>query len=322
MSSQVKKKAAEIDALIAANAAAARGEEVVPPAEQAESVDEGQPPAEQPVLQVVSQPIPAVDTPPTSPLEAQLAQARAQAEAAEQRWKSLDGQLRSRDQQIDRLTELVTKMAPAAEAAAPVIVGVQSEDADAFGDDMIDFVQRVARQAAQNEIAKIQGTLQGLTQEVQTVAKHTAKSLVTEFEDGLDTQSPRWREFDTAPEFHAWLAQSPARHNVFVAGCESKDAAAVAEIFNMYVVVSGKAQVTPPPNPNVSKLEMQVSPGKSRSTAVPSASAPTGERIWTRSEIVAAYKRKQKGGFSKDEWTALEREIESAQKNERVDYSR
>lgn len=328
MSTKVKQEAAAIDKIIEANAAQARGETVGADSEAAPdprlNLVESQPVAEDDSFEGGEQETDIIDETNAAPVEAE--QALARAEQAEQRWKSLDGQLRSRDAQITQLTELVAKMAEGQNSAPKVEAepasGLVSGDSDSFGDDMIDFVERVARSIVKAEISQLAGALDGLQNDVNLVSQNTAVAVNESFEGKLDKLAPRWREFDTAETFHTWLAESDTRKNLFLQGCQQKDAKAVAEIFQMYIggVELAEARSGAASKSKVDKLEKQVAPGKSKSSAPASVKTPTGDRIWTRTEIATAYTNASK--LDKDDWVEMERQIAAAQASGRVDYTK
>lgn len=339
MSTKVKQEAARIDDLIKANAAAARGEQPTPPADDApasESAVETQQGDDQQAADVVDftpgQTPPNDDQPAvtTENSDDSVEKLRQEAERWEQRWRSLDGQLRSKDEQIDRLTEMVSRMADATssrqtepqEPAKPS--GVLNTDSDNFGEDMVEFVQRVARGIVQSEIAAVSQAVQNLQQELSTTSQNVAVAVNETFESQLTRLAPKWQEFDRDDGFHAWLNESDTRLNMFTTAAKNKDAPTVAEFFNLYISKrqAEQASVEGAASGRKSKLEKQVSPGKSRSTATPASTAPTNERIWTRTEIANAYNSKRRGEFTKEEWAALEKEIERAQRDGRVDYNK
>ena len=326
MSSNAKRAGQKADDLIRANAAAAANAE-------ADDIATSDTPVEtvetEPVVaeviefeQAVQEPEAVDNSVDVSALEQQLVDTQAAQQQADQRWRSLDGQLRAKDAQIDRLTELVGKMTTEpAQPQAPQ--GVQISDADDFGTEMVDFVQRLAASAAQDAVGRLAPTIEGLTNEVEVVSKHTAKSQAVTFEGLLDKLSPSWSQLDTDQGFHDWLNQSPTRNRLFLEGAQTQDAALVSDFFNMYAATLDVAstQVQANENKRANELEKQVSPGKSRSTATASTASPREQKNWTRSEIASAYSEYSKGNIPADEWGPLEKAIAAAQAEGRVDYN-
>lgn len=251
-----------------------------------------------------------------------------------QRWKSLDGQLRQRDaqlaaqaDQIARLTDLVSNMA-AGQSQVPqgpqVPAGVLASDEEDFGPDMIQFVTRLVDAGIQRVMGNLQSRFDNLEHTVADVSHSTAGVVRKSFQDQLTEYAPRWKEFDTAQEFHDWLALSTTRNNAFFSAVADKDAVAVADYFNMFVAllpppapVPGSVTQQPAPSP----LELQVAPARSR-TSAPAVASTTEPKIWTRTEIAMAYADRGRGKYPDAEWHVLEQEISAAQRDQRVDYTR
>lgn len=326
MSSNAKRAGQKADDLIRANAAAAeaQADTIAAPDTPVELV-ESEPVVEAEVVQFeqqVQEPVAVDNSVDVSLLEQQLAETQAAQAQADQRWRSLDGQLRAKDAQIDRLTELVGKMtSEPAKPQAPQ--GVQTSDADDFGSEMVEFVQRLAASAAQDAVGRLTPTIEGLTNEVNVVSKHTAQSQAVTFEGMLDKLSPQWSQLDTDQGFHDWLAQSPTRNKLFLEGANTQDSAIVSDFFNMYADTLDRAEnkVTAKEAKRANDLEKQVSPGKSRSTRAASNATPPEQKNWTRSEIAGAYNDYSQGKISSEEWGPLEKAIAAAQAEGRVDYS-
>jgi hypothetical protein len=258
-------------------------------------------------------------------MAAQLAALQAEVAKSEQRYRSLDGMFRAANKQIEDYRDLIGNLntakpeAPAAEPPAPA--GHTQSDVDSFGEDLIQLMQRIARQVARVEVAELRKTVEGVQGQVQGVSKQTAMTAKESFDNKLDQLSPGWRKLDSDDDFIAWLQNSQVVQQVFAAGVEQLDATAVSGVFNMYSQITGQSvqQKQDMANTKGDKLARQVAPGKSKSSPPPIARKPE-ERIWARSEIVDFYKNGRKK-YSQDEYAAIEREIAAAQQNHRVDHN-
>jgi hypothetical protein len=323
MSSQVKRKAAEADEMIRQMAAAAEA-----------GVSDNQEPeanAQPETAEVVAiQPNDSQNDSETDVISEQsvsetrysddeIAELQEAARKADARWRSLQGQIDSKDRQIEQLHSLLSNMqsaAPAetAESSQGTAAGYTKEDADNFGDDLIDLVSRVARQVA-GEVAQSQ--VQPLQKELETVSSFTASSVQESFESKLDKTSSNWRALNEDTKFIDWLQESETRLNGFRNAAAAKDAIGTADYFNMYSKLFGldvdKAA------DKQRKLEKQLAPGKARSTATTASSTPEGKN-WTRSEIAAFYTNK--GSMPADEFAKTERAIAKAMSEDRVDYTK
>jgi hypothetical protein len=333
MSSVVKRKAQENDERIRQLAAQSAEQQILPTPDGTNAGDLE--PIESEVVTFVQQdtelrtPLPdeASDQQPVEnamSIEDEVAALKAEAEKANQRWRSLQGQIGSKDKQIEQLHTLIANMntAPAAEepTRAPVPMGYTKADEDAFGEDMIDVVERIARSVASAEIAEIKRTMEGVTHNLQNVEAHTAKAVKSQFDATLTALAPNWEQLNNDDDFIAWLTSSPTRQNLFAGAVEQKDAEAVAEVFNIYNQAYGKPVEDAKQMRRQKKLENQIAPGRSRSTATNASSQPEEKRAWTKSEIQAVYNAK--GQYSKDDFAKLEREIATAMKADRVDYTK
>jgi hypothetical protein len=331
MSSVVKQKAAENDARIRQLAADNAEQPVLPLPDganegqlepiEAEVVTFEQPP------QALPQPTPdiASEPPVVQPdLSSEVADLRSEVEKANQRWRSLQGQIGSKDKQIEQLHTLIANMnvAPVAveEPVAVLPQGFTKADEDAFGEDMIDVIERIARSVANNEVAELRQTMEGVSHQVQNVEAHTAKAVKSQFDADLTRLAPEWEQLNDDAGFIAWLTSSPTRQNLFAGAVEQQDAEAVSEVFNIYSQAHGQPVVDAQQALRQQKLEKQIAPGKSRSTATSASSQPEEKRAWTKSEIQTVYNAKAQ--YSKEDFAKLEREIADAMKGERVDYTK
>ena len=253
--------------------------------------------------------------------------ARDEARKWEQRYKSLDGMLKSRDKQIAQLHELIASMQHSAQQPAQKEVSQESqqhitdEDTKMFGADMVDMARRAAReevyagmQSLHAEIQSLRDSLKG----VETTTQHTVKE---SFESKLDSLAPNWRTLDRDENFIAWLRDTPARRDVFAAAVQQRDAQSVASYFQEYerITQAQQTQRTSAQQARKQQLEKQVAPGRSKTTSK-DVRTSGDEKIWTRSEISETYANKKR--IKPDEFSKLEREIAAAQREGRVDYNR
>jgi len=327
MSSVVKRKAQEADEMIRQLAAEAAGEAQQEQAESVQQPEEDQAPEDPPALQVVeseeSEGYSAQTDDGGDPRE--LDQLKRQLEKADQRWKSLQGQINSKDQQIEQLHQLLANMNQAsaqqpqtAEASQPK--GYSNEDVDAFGEDMIDLVKRVSAQVAAQTVNELQSTVKSLESKVGQVEKVSTTAASASFEDHLEKTFPGWQELNEDPGFISWLQDSQTRLNLFGEAAQAKDAAEVAEFFRLYADKVGWKPKSAARNQKKDQQRRQIAPGKSVSGAAPSTQSQPDEKIWTRTEIANMYANKS--SYAADEFAKLEREMAKAMSQNRVDYSK
>lgn len=323
MSTVVKQKAQEADDMIRRLAAEANGEST-DTAQQQDNANQDSPDAQQ--QDDVQPNLQAVDTVGDRPDDhREVDELKRQLEKANQRWKTLQGQIGSKDQQIEQLHQLLAKMdqAPAAAAPAdspaPKQVGYTKEDTEAFGEDMIDLVQRIAGGIAGDQLAEANKTIDALKAQLDQVSQVSNKAVNVSFEDQLTKEFPDWEELNSDEGFIGWLQERPQRLNLFSGAAQTKDASGVVEFFQMYVDAVGWRAKSSRQQSKKEEQRRQVVPGKGRS-ATPSAQSQPEEIEWTRSKIADLYANKR--AYAADEFAKLERSAAKAMKEERVDYSK
>ena len=238
----------------------------------------------------------------------------------EQRYRSLDGMIQARDRQIEQLHQLLASMqqaqaAPEAPAKQDKAKLVGKEDEDAFGADLVDLARRVAREESGAYVAKLEGTIAELQQQLKGVAQTTAVTVQDRFENQLAAAVPNWKAVDSDPKFIEWLQSNATRMKVFSEAARNQDVDGVAYFYSEYAGAPKTEKQTPDP-----RLVKQVAPGKSKSVA-PAAKSPAEKKTWTRSEIAQFYADGKKR-FSQEDYVKLERDLFAAQKEGRVDYTR
>lgn len=249
---------------------------------------------------------------------------REQAELWEQRYRSLDGMIRSRDKQIQQLHELLagmqqTQQRPAAsQDEQPLLTKKDEED---FGSELVDMARRAAREEFRALKSEFMQEIERLKQNLTHVSEVTQETVQSRFEMQLDSlTNKRWQQLDTDPKFIEWLKARPARNRVFGIAVQEQDATTVADFFNEYAALADqqRQKAEEPKKSRVAQLEKQVSPGKSKSVGAPDSQA-SGGKIWTRTEIAQTYANKKQ--YKADEFQQLERDIAAAQREGRVNYA-
>jgi hypothetical protein len=253
---------------------------------------------------------------------------RHEAQLWEQRYRSLNGMIQSRDKQIQQLHELLANMqqvrseSQQASPSEPVDSLITKDDEDSYGADLVDMARRAGRQESMQLINEMKAELANMRESLQGVSQFTQKSVKERFEAKLDDVTKnRWRNIDRDPAFINWLKASNARYKVFSAGVQELDADTVAEFFNEYVKLAAPAPTTAtqPSQSRKAELEKQVAPGKSKAGAAPISQAGD-KKVWTRTEIAQLYANKRQ--YAADEFNKLERDVAAAQREGRVDFNK
>ena len=252
-----------------------------------------------------------------------------EAQLWEQRYRSLNGMIQSRDKQIQQLHELLANMQQAQSRPQEQPQGstqqeslITKDDEDSYGADLVDMARRAGRQESMQLIDELRAELNEMRRHVQGVTQVTQVSAKERFESKLDDLTNNtWRTTDADPGFMEWLKVSNSRRKVFAQGVQDQDAATLAEFFNDYVKLATvhRAEAARPTQARKTELERQVAPGKSKAGATPISQAGD-KKQWTRSEIGRVYANKKQ--YTADEFNKLEREIAAAQRDGRVDFGR
>ena len=251
----------------------------------------------------------------------QLAELREKLSESEQRYKTLQGMARYKEDENQRLQTLLAQMAeaertqPEQQRAAPKADPGEAKDKEEFGEDFVDMVNR----AIDRRLSKFEerlGRTEGLAKQSYETTTVTRQE---RFETKLTEKVPNWRDIDVTEDFKNWLNSSNTRLEIVRKGMANYDANAIAEIFELYTQLTGKGQVSSKekPAPAGKSLESKVAPSKGRASK-PS-SAPD-KKIWTRTEIAQVFNNRR--GYDQKEFDRLQREIFAAQKEQRVDYTR
>lgn len=299
---------------------------------------EAQAPADQgvPTEQVTAQEDPAPAEAPAQPQDdSRLEALEKQAQLWEQRYRSLNGMIESRDRQIESLHHLLANLQETQKAAQQQpeepTPSVTKEDVEAFGDDMIDLAKRIAQAEIKQRERAFEQRIQELESKLTGVSQQAASSAQDQFLASLRSRVPNLDQINQDSAFIAWLSQSPARQKTFNEAVQSLDVEGAAWFFETWA--SANAQPQPqrpaqaaqapaqqPSQQTDQRLQRQVAPGKSRSTPTPAQRSEGAKRQWTRSAIVEFYKNL--ASYPQQDRDRIERDIALAQKEGRVDFTK
>lgn len=243
--------------------------------------------------------------------------------------------LQNSNERISSLEQLLASVRAAppaappqpAPAAAPSSRLVTEDDRSEYGQGMVDFVGRVAKDAFAPERAAMQATIDDLRRQV---GQNTATVVQTAQErmfTALDTAVPDWRVVNSSPTFLAWLKELDVfsgrqRHELLLEAYEKNDAVRVQRFFQAFKQEDSATDPTaaaapvPPRTPAIDPATL-VAPGAPRGGG-PGADAPGAKKIWSQPEIADFYDRKRRGKVPADEAARLERDILLASSEGRV----
>lgn len=287
-----------------------------PELEQSETAEA----SETPVTEVVTQPPEQAQEQVQKQSEQlnEMEKLRKQLEAIEHKYKTLAGIVRSKDDEIRRLQELIANFNDALSTTQAqtnkTVSADEQKDIDDFGADLVAMVKRYVSRG----VSDIEQRLVRLEQAISQTTNVVQETQKERFERRLTELVPDWREIDVDPDFATWLQSNRARVDLVRQYMAAYDADGVAEIFLQYKALHAKlnsdAQQPTLAKPN---LERKVAPAKGR-TSTPTVQPE--KKVWTRSEIAEVYRNQRR--YDAKTFAELEREIANAQREGRVDYTR
>lgn len=196
-------------------------------------------------------------------------------------------------------------------------------DAEVFGEDLIEAVDRRAERMAKHlvaeQTAQMQAYIKQLEARLSNVDQHVATSSQESFLTKLGQLVPDYKAVNVDNGFLAWLREADpvygvARQAALDAAAQSLDADRVAAVFNAYKALTGKQISQQQRQQTRQELERQVAPTKSGTSPTP---APAG-KIWSREEFERAYDPRNIREFGKDRAEQLVAEAEAALAEGRV----
>jgi len=207
--------------------------------------------------------------------------------------------------------------------AAPVKL-VKDEEVKEFGEDLTDFIKRVAQEAILPAVdQRLQPVQQQVAEVRQTATKVVERSVQSDHERllaTLDQQIAGWRQQNNDPGFLDWLAQPDpysgvARGDLLRQAYEGFDVPRIVAFFkgyrNEHAVVTPPAAAAPAATQQGSqrKLDEFVAPGTPKAGTT-GAQEGAGKRIWTQAEIKRFYDDCTAGKYRTTDGQARRRELE------------
>jgi hypothetical protein len=197
---------------------------------------------------------------------------------------------------------------------------IKKEDLDEYGQDMVDFVQRAAREAAEPELDRLRRENKELEEKV---GRNLGESARERMMLQLKNDVPDWEAVNVSEKFLAWLEEVDIfsglkRRDALTKAYNNNDAARVVGIFKAFKREDSATDPAPIPSartPAVDKGTL-VAPGTPKSST---AAAPgDNKRVWKQAEIAEFYELKRRGRIPAADAQAIERDIAVATKEGRV----
>lgn len=257
-----------------------------------------------------------------------------------ERLRDSDGHIRSLQDQLTRLSTTVATMQELQKEKpepAPAQL-VTPEEIDQFGPDLIDVVERVAKQAiapyVDQKFNEVQKSVKQVDESVASQRKTMAESARERLYERLDAAVPGWDAINKDPVFVGWLREvdqfsGQPRGILLRAAFEKNDAERVVKFFQGFQKEHAVETSDPKPAAPESKgpqqnLDELVAPGTPK-TGPTGAQEESGKgRIWTQRDIQGFYAAKNE--FIKanpnrdlpDDMIAAEKDLFKAQRENRI----
>ena len=290
-------------------------------------------PAPAPTAELPNAPAPVSEpvAVPTS-MELELARLRQQLSTTEGRLNARTADEEATRRQLQALQQEIEALR---NPPAPPAPAFSNEEAEAFGPENVDLVQRIIRHefssridGLERQINELRGTVHRLGQSTEHVQQVTAQTALQRYEAELDAQVPGWDEIAKEPKFLDWLEKvdilSGQKYGQLLSTAhKSANTSRVVYIFNLYKQENGITAPAPAPAPVAPPAGVDptghIAPAPGAPTPPPT--TPPQPKIWTTAEVDALYAGKQKGFLTEAEFKAKEAEYYKALREGRVQAS-
>jgi hypothetical protein len=243
--------------------------------------------------------------------------------ALQKQMGEMEEQLRQLAQENLRLQRAIEQ--PRQSAPPSLASYLTPEDEKNFGPEILDVVQRGARQAMAPVLNRLEQENQELREEVQRNTRSATDRM-------LDEQVPNWREVNRNPRFHSWLLL-PEPYSGIIRDRLLKDAAAAGESSRVVSFFQGflreeaaTGHIEPSPNPPPAQpprvaavpLSSLAAPGRDRPATGGIPTATPEKPTYTRADILHYSREYQRGRIPEADYQRLSADIAVASKEGRV----
>lgn len=253
---------------------------------------------------------PAVSEDELTALQSEVESLKTELSKSEQRYRTLQGMLNAREQDITELRKVIATLGEKPVAAEPV-ADITNEDKETYGEDLINLIKRVTK-------AQVAPLFNEVDSRVQSVAQVATTSAMQRFEADLAAAVPDWEDVNNSPEFVAWLGKYNLK--ALNEAYNAMDLQGTAQFFLDFKKLSAPAPAPvaekPAPAPVVDKLEHLAAPTRSKVTPI-NPDANRG-RIWSRADVAQLYRDHAAKRISSAEFDKLEADLFKAQTEGRV----
>jgi len=252
-----------------------------------------------------------------------------QADEYYQKWKSLDGMLRKKDEQIAQMSEqygsllnqfnaLAQQIAQSPQPAPQPPADQISELSAAYGGDTVEAIQKVLDAMYANKLAGVDAQAEELAQiksSVASLAKETDRSKSERFQSELGVKVSDWRTIIASQEWNMWLDSNhdditgQSYRSIFDVANDEWAMSPMVALMNKFKTTSVQ------PQPQVDPRAHLAVPSGGIGTGAPSSAQP---KVWRSSEVESAYEMRRRGAYTDEQWLAIDQDIMMANMEGRI----
>lgn len=201
--------------------------------------------------------------------------------------------------------------------AEPQPPQIDKRDVQAFGEDMVEMVNRYAQNAFQRvgtALSEFDARIKALEGNIAGVSRKTDTSMESVFYSTLEQLVPDWRATNVSPEWLSWLGEidpvyGVPRQTALDVAFEQRDAARVATVFKTFKAASQPRKPEPPP----------IAPAEGGGPP-PAPPAPAGKPVISQKAVNQFYLDQARGRYAgrENEEARIEAEINLAAAEGRI----
>lgn len=224
--------------------------------------------------------------------------------------RALKGELENATTQADALRKQVSELQEQAQRPAQPDPDT-SALTETYGSEVVQTIERIAERKARELVQPLQGKVEESESERRARAESERQAeRGRKFAEAVSDLVPDWEQIDAMPEFQAYMQEvlpdGSTRQNVLMEAVREFDAASAARVF-----IGFKRTQAPPPAKD--KLQAQLVPDNAGRPSAP----PPGKH-YSKADIQAFYKDVALGKIDPNRAAEIERDIESAYRENRV----
>ena len=246
-----------------------------------------------------------------------------------QKWKSLDGMLRKKDEQISQLmaqnqevmarfNELSDQLqASQSQARQAQAADVMAQITGEYGEDTVNAIQKVFEARYGQKVAQLEerlAQLNGVASGIQTLQADQGHTKAELFQAKLSASVPDWQQIRASQGWQQWLDSSTDEitgqtyAELFDLANSNWAMQPIVALFNKYKSTMSQA-------PEADPRAHLVTPGGGHGVGSSGVQQP---KIWSQAEVEATYDKARRGAYTPEQWAVIDADIMSAYQEGRI----